>query len=165
MKRSETVMEQFLLTILLVVSLVGSAKAQEASGDSQEVVKNEVMKVENDKQLALKKGMSAVAEWFERVNTTDLTWVGKVGIRTKAEVVADMKSGNQKVVPVRTYDYKVRVHGTGNTTAVLTYRTNNISTVGGKQITGREEFVTDIYVKENGAWVRIVHDSNPVPNQ
>ena len=158
-------MQKFLLTILLVVSLVGFVKAQVASGDTPEGVKNEVMKLEHEKQLALKKGMSAVAEWFERANSTDLAWMGSVGIRTKAEVIADMKSGNQKVVPVRTYDYKVRVHGTGNTTAVLTYRTNNISTVGGREITGREEFVTDIYVKENGVWVRIVHDSNPVPTQ
>src|ERR1700680_4201242 len=124
MKRSETVMQKFLLTILLVVSLVDFAKAQEATGDTQEEVKNEVMKLEDEKQLALKKGMSAVAEWFERVNTTDLAWMGSVGIRTKAQVVADMKSGNQEVVPLRTYDYRVRVHGTGNTTAILTYRTN-----------------------------------------
>lgn len=157
-------MRRFLLPILflLAVSLVGFVKAQEAAGDTPEEVKNEVMKLEHEKQLALKKGMSAVAEWFERVNTTDLAWMGPVGIRTKAEVIADMKSGNQKVVNDRTYDYRVRVHGTGNTTAVLTYRVNGVTTIGEKT-QGGESFVTDVYVKENGKWVRIVHDGSPVP--
>jgi hypothetical protein len=158
-------MERFFVTILLAVSLVGFVKAQAPVGDTPEEVKNEVMKLEHEKQLALKKSMSAVAEWFERANTTDLAWMGSVGIRTKAQVIADMKSGNQEVVPLRTYDYRVRVHGTGNTTAVLTYRTTNITTIGGKKMEGRESFVTDVYVKENGRWVRIVHDSSPVPTE
>lgn len=150
-----------LLTILLAASVVGLAAPQQAKGETDEEITSEIMAIEHEKEAALGKGMSAVADWFERYNADDLAWMGEPGIRTKAEVIHDMRSGNQHVKPERTYDYRVRVHGNG-TTAVLTYRTNGTFSIGDKTF-GHQLYITDVYAKENGEWVRVVHDSSPVP--
>ena len=153
--------QKSLLTILLVTSFVGFAAPQPANGETDEEITNEIMAIEHEKEAALGKGMSAVADWFERHNADDLAWTGEPGLRTKAEVIHDMRSGNQHVKPERTYDYRVRVHGNG-TTAVLTYRTNGTFSIGDKTF-GHQLYITDVYAKENGQWIRVVHDSSPVP--
>src|ERR1700682_6330744 len=145
MKRSETAMQRFLLTILLAGSLVGFVKAQEDTGDAAEKVKKEIMKLEHEKTLALEKGVSGIVDWFSRVNADDLVHVDPYGERTKAQCIAAFESGKVPVpckaavleahgesVPDRLdlpgqslscldyYDYRVRVYGSGNT-AILTY--------------------------------------------
>ena len=155
-------MQRFLLTILLAASLVGLVKAQEATRDTAEEVKKEIMKIEEEKESALEKGASAQADWFERYNADDLDETTTTfGVRTKAQVLVDFRSGNQKNIPVSSYDYRVRVHGNGNT-AILTYRVNNIVKREGKAY-AHEQFVSDVYVKEGGVWQRVVHHSSPVP--
>src|ERR1700694_431309 len=122
-------MRRILLAMLLAVSLVGFVKAQEASGDTAEEVKKEIMKIEQEKVSALGKGSSAIADWFERYNADDLAHTDPgSGVRTKAQVIADFKSRKQKVVPGMFSDYRVRVHGNGST-AILTYRNHNTVTI------------------------------------
>ena len=149
------------LVILVAVLFASLAAPQPASGETDEEITKEIMAIEHEKEAALEKGMSAVADWFERHNADDLAWMGEAGLRTKAEVIHDMRSGNQHVKPERTYGYRVRVHGNG-TTAVLTYRTIGTFSIGDKTF-GHQLYITDVYAKENGQWVRVVHDSSPVP--
>jgi len=157
-------MRRILLAMLLAVSLVGFVKAQEASGDTAEEVKKEIMKIEQEKESALEKDASAQADWFERYNADDLDETTTTfGVRTKAQVLADFRSGNQKNIPVSSYDYRVRVHGNGNT-AILTYRNHNTVTIVDKTY-AQEHFVTDVYVKEDGVWQRVVHHASIVPTQ
>jgi len=160
-RRNESGMQTSLLAILLASSFLGFAAPQQANGETDEEITNQIMAIEHEKEAALGKGMSAVADWFERHNADDLAWMGEPGLRTKAEVIHDMRSGNQHVKPERTYDYRVRVHGNG-TTAVLTYRTNGTFSIGDKTF-GHQLYITDVYAKENGQWLRVVHDSSPVP--
>lgn len=152
-----------LLTVLLAASIAGFAAPQQANGETDEEITNEIMAIEHEKEAALGKGMSAVADWFERYNADDLAWMGEPGLRTKAEVIHDMRSGNQRVKPERTYGYRVRVHGNG-TTAVLIYRTQGTFSIGDKTF-GHQLYITDVYTKENGQWIRVVHDSSPVPRE
>jgi hypothetical protein len=163
MKGVKTAMPRVILVILFVVSLVGFVKAQESTSDRTEEVKKEIMKLEQEKISALGKGVPAIVEWFERVNADDLAHTDPIsGVRTKAQCIAEFQSGKLKVHPVSTSDYRVRVHGNGNT-AILTYRTNNMVTRGDNKPYTHDQFITDVYVKEGGAWQRVAHSASPVP--
>ncbi len=156
-------MRKVILAMLLAVSLVGIVKAQVAAGDKSEQVKEEIMKLEHEKISALGKGVPAIVEWFERVNSEDLAHTDPIsGVRSKAQCIAEFQSGKLKVHPVNTSDYKVRVHGDGNT-AILTYRTNNMVTRGDNKPYTHDQFITDVYVKESGVWQRVAHTASPVP--
>jgi ketosteroid isomerase-like protein len=157
-------MRRILLAILLTVSLVGFVKPQVASGDTTEDVKKEIMKIEEEKVSALGKGSSAIADWFERYNADDIAHTDpQSGVRTKAQIIADFKSRKQTVVPGKFSDYRVRVHGNGST-AILTYRNHDTITIGDKTY-AKEHFVTDVYVKEDGVWQRVVHHASVVPTK
>lgn len=160
-RRNGSATPKSFLAILLAVLFLGLAAPKQAKGETDEEITNEIMAIEHEKEAALGKGMSAVADWFELHNADNLAWMGEPGLRTKAEVIHDMRSGNQHVKPERTYDYRVRVHGNG-TTALLTYRTIGTFTIGDKTF-GHQLYITDVYAKENGQWIRVVHDSSPVP--
>ena len=152
-----------MMAIVLAVSFVGFVKAQDATVDKAEQVKKEIMELEQQKILALSKGVPAIVEWFERVNSEDLAHTDPIsGNRTKAQCIAEFQSGKLKVKPVHTSDYKVRVHGNGNA-AILTYRTNNMVTRGDNQPYTHDQYITDVYVKENGVWQRVAHTASPVP--
>ena len=156
-------MRKVIMAMVLAVSLVGLVKAQDATADKTEEVKKEIMELEHEKISALGKGVPAIVEWFERVNSEDLAHTDPIsGNRTKAQCIAEFQSGKLKVKPVNTSDYKVRVHGNGNT-AILTYRTNNMVTRGDNQPYTHDQFITDVYVKENGVWQRVAHTASPVP--
>ena len=156
-------MRKVMMAIVLAVSLVGLVKAQDATADKTEEVKKEIMELEHEKVSALSKGVPAIVEWFERVNSEDLAHTDPIsGNRTKAQCIAEFQSGKLKVKPVNTSDYKVRVHGNGNT-AILTYRTNNMVTRGDNQPYTHDQFITDVYVRENGVWQRVAHTASPVP--
>src|ERR1700730_4295089 len=156
-------MRRIILAILLAVSLVGFVEAQDATLGKTEQVKKEIMELEQEKISALGKGVPAIVEWFERVNSEDLSHTDPIsGNRTKAQCIAEFQSGKLKVKPVNTSDYKVRVHGNGNT-AILTYRTNNMVTRADNQPYTHDQFITDVYVKENGVWQRVAHTATPVP--
>jgi hypothetical protein len=156
-------MQRVILAMLLAVSLVGFAKAQVPTGDRTEQVKKEIMELEQEKISALGKGVPAIVEWFERVNSDDLAHTDPIsGVRTKAQCIAEFQSGKLKVHPVTTSDYRVRVHGNGNT-AILTYRTNNMVTRGDNKPYTHDQFITDVYVRESGVWQRVAHTASPVP--
>jgi Domain of unknown function (DUF4440) len=156
-------MRKIMMATVLAVSLVGFVKAQDVTVDKTEQVKKEIMELEQQKISALSKGVPAIVEWFERVNSEDLAHTDPIsGNRTKAQCIAEFQSGKLKVKPVHTSDYKVRVHGNGNA-AILTYRTNNMVTRGDNQPYTHDQFITDVYVKENGVWQRVAHTASPVP--
>src|SRR3984893_8371324 len=156
-------MRTIIMATVLAVSLVGLVEAQDMSVDRTEQVKKEIMELEQEKISALGKGVPAIVEWFERVNSEDLAHTDPIsGNRTKAQCIAEFQSGKLRVKPVNTSDYKVRVHGNGNT-AILTYRTNNMVTRADNQPYTHDQFITDVYVKENGVWQRVAHTASPVP--
>ena len=158
-------MQRILLSMLLGVSLAGCVMAQEAAGkreDTAEGVKRELIKMEEEKVSSIRQRASDIADWFDRVNTDDLVyWDQSRGTLTKAQVVAEFRSGKRKGLSIHHYDYHVYVHGDGNT-AVLTYRGNDSLRENG-QVWTHENFTTDVFVKEDGAWRRIVHYMTFVP--
>ena len=153
----ENVMRRFLLPVLLALSLGGMLKAQGTpKADRDEEVKKEILRLEHEKIESLQKGGAAAADWIDQHYVDDLDCLGSgggTGVCTKAEMMAEHRSGARKIDTVRHDDFRVRVYGD---TAVMTFRGNNTMERNGKSITG---FVrtTDVYVKQDGVWKIVVH--------
>src|ERR1700675_2437715 len=82
-KRSGTILQRLLLTVLLAASLVGIIKAQELTGDKAEQVKKDVLKIEEERAQALEKGDLAV---LDRILADDYVYVNVLGeLNTKAQ--------------------------------------------------------------------------------
>lgn len=152
-------MRQMFLALALAVSLGGLAKAQQAAGDSDEAIKKEIVKLELDKQAILVKGGSTAADWWQRENTDDMiaTSASNGSISTKAENEAAFRENKRVMGSVKLHDITVRVY---NKDTVLFNCVNTNSSKGpdGKFIshTIRQ---TDVWVKQNGVWQRVLHAS------
>jgi hypothetical protein len=151
-------MRTSILSILLTVSLAGFGKAQ-----TDEEVKETILKLEHEKVQALEKGGSIAADWFDRFYADDLVCVGSGfgGVCTKAQVVAEHRSGERKLRSVHHDGYRVHVYGN---TAVLTFRGDNIMERNGQILTGLLQ-TTDVYVKQDGQWRIVAHLVTPVRTQ
>ena len=174
-------MRRVLLATLMICSLTRMAHSQALTDNAAKQVQKEIMNLEWQKTLALEKGVDGIVEWFSRVNAEGLVHVDGSGYRTRAQCIAEFKSGKRIVTPCKAtalaahagslpskddlpnqsigcsdyYDYKVRAYGDGNT-AVLTYY---------NRIDNKVRFVTDLYIKEAGKWQREVHQSTPLASQ
>jgi ketosteroid isomerase-like protein len=155
-------MQRILLTILLAVSLVRFVKAQEMTGEKAEEVKKEILEMDQEKIAALTGPRSVAADWSRRVDADGLAFTSADGsMLTKAEHLAQFWSGERKALSLKDDDFRVHVYANGDT-AVLTYRANTTIELKGKASTHQNR-ITDVYVKENGAWRRIVHHVTGLP--
>ena len=153
-------------SILVPLSRAGFGQAQATTAEraeTDEEVKETILKLEHDKVEALKQGGSAIADWEDRVFADDLVCMGSGfgGVCTKAQMVAEHRSGERKLRTVHHDDYGVRVYGN---TAVLTFRGDNIMERKGKILTGVVR-TTDVYVKQDGLWRIVAHLVTPVQTQ
>lgn len=158
--------------ILLVGSIGGVAKAQEAKGEMAERVKKEILRLEDEKAKALMSTSSDephAAEWLQRVDADDMAYVRPDGtMLTNTELIAQFRGGIHKTYSVKTFNQHVRVYGNGGdgTTAVVTY----INESDGEHNHGshgeryaNRTMATDVFFKANGVWRYVLHDRSPVP--
>jgi hypothetical protein len=167
-------MRPVLLSLMLAVSLVGLATAQETTGDAAEQVKKEVLELEHEKVQALVSNGPACADWFEHHEAaTDVRVSGNGARDTKAQAVARMRSQQKRVFSLNQYDEQVHVYGNGGngTTAVVSYlqvgtraqeQEGKPSTDDSKRST-TEGAGTDVWVKVDGQWWFVVHSGYPRP--
>jgi hypothetical protein len=149
-------MQRFLLTILVAISLVGFVKAQEITGDKAEEVKKEIVKLEHEKDQALLSSRPACADWFDRHDADGLAYTGPAGdVWTKAQLIAGWRSGKREWHEIDHHTHNVHVYGSGGNgnTAVVTY-------VSAAKTENR--ITTDVWVKQDGVWQRVVHQVTPV---
>ena len=88
------------------------------------------------------------AATLDRILADDWVGRGPTGIATKAQALADLKSGDNKLDSQTLGEMKVRVFGN---TAVVTGSDDEKSSYKGKD-TGGHYVWTDIFVKRNGRW-------------
>src|ERR1700724_66277 len=116
-----------LLLSLLVITASAFARTQESDGKDPQVgdVKNEVLKIEEDRNQALQKGD---ADALDRIYSDDLVYTNARGyVLTKAQHLADIRTRNLKMASFKHSDVEVRVHGntgivTGTSTSVVEYK-------------------------------------------
>lgn len=158
---------QKLCSVVMLVAVLGSFARPSglAKADDDHALAEEVMKLERDMVPILLKGGSEAAKWWERYNDDHIDYVGADGhMLTKAQLVAEWRSGVRKASSVVHDDYRVRVYGN---TVVVTYRGRETGKQTASNRRGRDEAnrTTEVWIKREGTWQRIVHHVTPVEKE
>src|SRR5579872_6135545 len=147
-------MRKILLLAVSVSLMLALVRIQvRADSDKAAQVQKEILQLEDERDHAL---MNNDADWFERVFANDIDYNSGTG--TKAQIVAQIRSKERKWQAVRHDNYRVRVYGN---TVVVTYRSGSTMEYQGKVSTNLAN-TTDVYVKQQGKWLAVVHDVIPI---
>jgi ketosteroid isomerase-like protein len=144
--------------LVLAVSALVSAQAPEAgralppTQDTEAVL----MKMERDAAAALvKRDLAGFGSLFSE----DAVFTGPDGaVQTKAQLLADIKSGSLVIDASEISDMKVRVFGEA---AVVTYTTTDKGKYKGRDISGRYRW-TDMFVRRGGKWQIVAGQGTPI---
>ena len=139
------------LALAFITSSVCYAQAQAERPNRNKKVEQEVLRLENEQNEAfLRNDTDTIA----RALADDFIEITARGtIRTKAQMVAESKSGEMR------FDYRkieeIRVRGYGNT-AVVNVRVTRKGTYKGQEFSN-QAWYTRVYVKDRGRWRAVVH--------
>lgn len=143
---------------VLAASALVSAQAPEARTALPPLQDTEAVltKIERDAAAALtKKDFAAFAGVFSE----DAVFTGPDGaVQTKAQLLADLKSGSLVIESTVISDMKVRVFGEA---AVVTYTTTDKGKYKGRDISGRYRW-TDTFVRRGGKWQVVAGQGTPI---
>lgn len=155
-------MRAILLLTLLTAAVPGSTKDKEATdGDTKAGggIKNEVLRIEELRNLALQKGDVAA---LDRLYTDDLVYTNATGrVLTKAEHLTDIKTRKLRLASLKHNDVEVHVHGT---TGIVTGVSTSLVEYQGTVSSSPRRYV-NVYVKDNGLWRCAVHFETPAAKQ
>lgn len=144
----------FVLAASALVSAQAPARrnAEPPTQDTEAVL----MKIERDAAAALmKKDLAGFAGVFSE----DAVFTGPDGaVQTKAQLLADLKSGSLVIESTVISDMKVRVFGEA---AVVTYTTTDKGKYKGRDISGRYRW-TDTFVRRGGTWQVVAGQGTPI---
>jgi ketosteroid isomerase-like protein len=119
-------------------------------------VEQALMQIEQELTDAILKGDTSASE---RYLADDYTFIAPTGMAsTKAEGLADMKSGALKIESSKMEDMKVRVYGD---TAVVTYSSTDKGKYKDMDISGHYRW-TDVFVKRDGKWQLVAGQGTPI---
>lgn len=145
-------MKGILATIVLVlaVSCQAFAQAKPAAPAKSASAEQELIKLENDwNNVLLKRDVAALS----RIVADDWTNIDLEGaILTKAQTLANLKSGEDVYTSAVADEMKVRVYGDA---AVVTGRWTIKEQYKGKDVSGQYRF-TDTWIKKDGRWQCVV---------
>ena len=128
------------------------AVATPAGGD----VEQTLMKIERDATAALVKRDAA---GFGRIFAEDAILTSPDGtVQTKAQLLADVKSGDLAIESSDISDMKVRVYGDA---AVVTYSTTDKGKYKAQDVSGRYRW-TDVFVRRGGTWQVVTSQGTPI---
>jgi uncharacterized protein (TIGR02246 family) len=143
------------LMIATVLALASSAAFAQKPADAAAVEK-EIRQLEEQLRTAAVKADTAS---FERLLADDYTSTNMSGLtRSKAEIIADLKSGAQKTTSASLDNVKVRVYGDA---AVLTADRTTKSTLRGQDNSGRQREIR-VFVKRNGRWQAVAMQTTAI---
>ena len=148
-----------LLTALLAISLVGLSRAQELNGNKAEQVKNDILKLEQERAQALEKGDIAT---LDRILADDYVYVNVFGeLNPKAQRLATTQSGISKHESLKEDDFRVHVYGD---TVVMTGRASGVVHYRGK-LNNKDRRFTNVYIKQDGQWRLVAHQATTIAEQ
>jgi len=149
-------MIKVLLSTLLGISLAGIAFAQAITGEKAEAARKEIMKIEDEKVAGLLRGGSEPVDWIRQYDAEEVAQTNIDGSSpSKAEIEAGLQPGVFKMHSMKQDGHRFRVYDNGNV-AVVTYHALGVLERNGK-VTPRESNFSDVWVKQNGAWLRVLH--------
>lgn len=154
-------MKKYFFAALLSLLLAGIIAAQAITGQKAENVKKEIMKIEDEKVAGLLRGGSEPVDWIRRYDADDIAQTNIDGSTpTKAEIEAGLAPGFFKMDSMNQDGHNIRVYDNGNV-AVVTYHALGVLERNGK-VTPRESNFSDVWVKQNGAWLRVLHSEREI---
>ena len=154
-------MRKVLISLVFAVVLPGIAAAQAVTGAKAEAVKKEIMKIEDEKVAGLLRGGSEPVDWIQQYDAEDVAQTNIDGSSpNKAEIEAGLQPGVFKMHSMKQDGHRFRVYDNGNV-AVVTYHALGVLERNGKD-TPRESNFSDVWVKQNGAWLRVLHAEREV---
>lgn len=122
-------------------------------------VQQELIKLEDGWAAALVKADVAYIDGILADNYTDTDDMGAVS--TKAQDLANLKSGNIKFTALVPENYQVHVYGD---TAIVTGRNSQKGQWEGRDFSGQFQW-TDTWVKRDGHWLCVATHSSKVPQK
>lgn len=145
--------------VLLISVGAQSQIANSTTSASVEQLKQEVLKVEAERNAAIMKGDVAT---LDKMYSDEIAWTNPRGeLLTKSEILSHLQSGEQKFFSIKHSDRQMHVYGN---TVVMTVFTRSSVRYKGKTSDAPRRF-TNVFVKENGHWLLVVHHATPVlPN-
>jgi len=161
-------MKRILALAVMVISALGiglsqtpdkPANQEKPKGEkvaASSTVEQALMQIEQELTDLLIKGDPSASERYLADNFVFTAPDGTLS--TKAQGIADMKSGALKIESSKIEDMKVVVHGD---TAVVTYKTTDKGTYKGRDISGQYRW-TDVFVKQNGKWQLVSGQGTPI---
>ena len=115
-----------------------------------------LMKMERDAAAAL---MKRDVAGFGAIFADDATFTGPDGaVQTKAQLLADVKSGALVIQSTVISDFKVHVFGES---AVATYATTDKGKYKDRDVSGRYRW-TDVFVRRGGKWQIVAGQGTPI---
>ncbi|MGA2361368.1 MAG: nuclear transport factor 2 family protein [Candidatus Aminicenantales bacterium] len=130
------------VVLVLAVAVFAQTAAKPKSGSAEQ----ELLKLEQEWGDALVKPDLA---FLDRILGEDYMFTSPEGeVLTKAQMLAELKSGEDVVSSVVNFDMKVRVYGNA---AVVTGHSTDKETVKGKDISGEYRW-TDTWIRKGGRW-------------
>jgi ketosteroid isomerase-like protein len=143
-----------LLTVALAFGQNKDSQERPASEDKTGV-EQEFKRIENQWAEADKNKDAAA---LGRLLADDWVYLGPLGIETKSQHLAGLKSGDDKLESITLIDMKVRVFGN---IAVVTGREHETSSSKGKDTSGNYLW-TDVFVKRLGRWQAVNSQDTPL---
>lgn len=154
-------MQRILLAIFLGALVVSPVYSQELTGDKAEAVKKAILSLEHEKVAGLRGENSGHADWVEHYDSDSIVQVDADGsMRTKVQHLSELRAGDSKVLTMNQYQYELHVYNDGNTVVVTNRATGTLQKRG--EVKPVESRFTDVWVKQNGQWHRVVHDITDV---
>jgi ketosteroid isomerase-like protein len=153
---SDTMIRRLLLFALSAVAVLGLAKYAVRSAAAEGDLKDEILKVDEERNQALQKGDVA---FLSSLYSDDLVFTNARGeVLTKAQHLAELKARKLAFQSFKHSDVQVRIHGnTGILTGLSTSAVVNNGTVSSSP----RRFL-NLYVKEDGRWRCAGHFETPV---
>jgi ketosteroid isomerase-like protein len=130
-----------ILAVLALVAAAGALLMGQTGGKDEE----SLMQMEREWVEAAQKKDAAT---LDRILADDWVGQGPTGTATKAQALAELKSGDNKLESITLGNMKVRVFGDA---AVVTGSDDEKSSYKGKDTSGHYTW-TDFFVKRQGRW-------------
>jgi hypothetical protein len=149
-------MRRLLFAFLLGCAVPEIVLAQAMTGEKAEAAKREILKIEDEKVAGLLRGGSDPVDWIKQYDSEEIAQTNIDGSTpTKAEIEAGLQPGVFKMLSMKQDGHSFRIYDNGNV-AVVTYHAKGVLERNGK-VTPRESNFSDVWVKQNGAWLRVLH--------
>ncbi len=144
-----------LLTLVLVLGCALALRAQSTASPTSDA-RQEIKALQGQLVQAILKGDTSVMEKYYADDYVAIHGDGKM--TTKAEEIANFKSGETKYESITVREAKIRMYGN---TAVVNALATIKTVVNGKPYTG-DVRNTRVWVKQNDAWTLVVFQATRV---